>query len=211
MRDCDDKRNQSEKELSMITPKSFWQFLALAIFGLLIVLIFGFIILAAFADKLTISRFLFIDLLDSRRNSAGDELTGEVTAILFGASIIPIGIGLILRMMNKYVTVGEIGKGILRQINTFHQFFLVPFHTYLSILALGVGILHLTISSCVTNPLPEIGLFLAGILVGTGLLYKWKTVPTAFRKYIYKFHASLIVSGLLSVILLTGHAVMDVD
>ena len=87
----------------------------------------------------------------------------------------------------------------------------MPFHTYLSILALGFGILHLTLSSCVANVLPEMGLILSGILVAAGLLFKWKAIPTKIRKTLYQFHASLIVSGVLLVILYTGHAVMDLD
>ena len=85
------------------------------------------------------------------------------------------------------------------------------FHTYLSILALGLGILHLNLSYCAANPFPELGLILSGILVATGLFFKWKAVPAALRKVLYQFHASLIVSGVLLVILYTGHAVMDSD
>jgi hypothetical protein len=195
----------------MITPKAFWIFFALAFIGLLIVLIVGIILLTIFVDELTESRAIVSDLVGSWRNNSGDEFTGEATALLFVASIIPIGFDLISRMIIRYFSVGEMVKGIIRRINNGQRKYLVPFHTYLSILALGVGILHLRLSSCITNPLPEIGLILAGTLVGTGLLSTWKSVPTTFRKYLYQFHASLIVSGILFVILITGHAVMDLD
>ena len=81
----------------------------------------------------------------------------------------------------------------------------------MSVLALGLGIVHLTLSSCVANPLPQLGLILSGVLVASGLLFKWKAVPNTVRKALYQFHASLIVSGILVVVLITGHAVMDFD
>lgn len=87
----------------------------------------------------------------------------------------------------------------------------MPFHTYLSIIALGFGILHLVLSSCRVNPLPEWGLVLSGILVVTGLLFKWNSLPKNIRKVLYQFHATLIVSGLLFMIIFAGHMIMDAD
>jgi len=48
-------------------------------------------------------------------------------------------------------------------------------------------------------------------LVTTGILFKWKVVPAFLRKALYKFHASLMVTGVLLVILYIGHAVMGSD
>ena len=106
---------------------------------------------------------------------------------------------------------GDTVKRFIRRANIIQRHYLMPLHTYLSILALGLGILHLTLSSCIANLLPELGLILMGVLVITGLLFKWKAVSKTFRKALYQFHASLIVSGVLLVILYTGHAVMDLD
>jgi hypothetical protein len=195
----------------MITQKQFWILLALAFIGLLIVFMVGIIFLSVFIYKPAESLLQISDLIKTRQNNTGDEFTGEATALLFGISIIPIVVDLITRKIFRYASGGEILKGIIQRINIGQRKYLIPFHTYLSILALGLGILHLGFSSCIENPLPEMGLLLAGTLVGTGLLSKWRIVPTVFRKYLYQFHASLIVSGLMFVILLTGHAVMDYE
>jgi hypothetical protein len=111
----------------------------------------------------------------------------------------------------RFVPIGGIAKNFLLNINNVQKKCLMPLHTYLSIAALGLGILHLTLSSCIANPFPELGLILTGILVTTGLLFKCRAVPVILRKALYKFHASLIVSGVLLAILFTGHAVMDSD
>jgi hypothetical protein len=143
--------------------------------------------------------------------STGNEFTGTATALLFGAASIPVGIDLISRAIIRYGPFGERVKGFFRRINNLQKKYLMPFHTYLSILALGLGLLHLALSSCVTNPLPELGLILSGIFVATGFLCKWKTIPPTFRKILYQLHTSLIVSGVLLVLLYAGHAVMDMD
>ncbi len=150
-------------------------------------------------------------LPETWQNSSGNEFTGEATALFFAVSIVPVGIDLISRAIIRHVPLGDKVKGYIRGFNNMQRKRLMPFHTYLSILALGMGILHLTLSSCVSNPFPELGLILSGILVVTGLLFKWKAVPSKIRKSLYQFHASLIVSGILLVILYTGHAVMDMD
>jgi hypothetical protein len=86
----------------------------------------------------------------------------------------------------------------------------MPFHMYGSILAMGAGVVHLIASDC-ENPLPELGLLLCGILVVTGVLCRWKAIKASFRKVLYQFHVSLMVSGVLLAILLVGHAGMSSD
>jgi hypothetical protein len=143
--------------------------------------------------------------------STGDEFTGEATAWLFGASMIPVGLDLIFRFLLRLGFLGEASQGFIKRINCTQKKYLMPLHTYLSILALGFGILHLTRSSCALNPLPEIGLYVSGALVVTGLLIKWKVVPKSIFIVLYKLHTSLIVSGVLLVILVAGHSVMGLD
>jgi hypothetical protein len=145
------------------------------------------------------------------QESTGNEFTGEATALLFGASTIPVGIDLISKTVTRYAPIGEAAKGLIRRVNLVQRKTLMPLHTWLSILALSLGILHLTLSSCIANPLPELGLILSGGLVASGLLFKCKAVPASIRKTLYQFHASLIVSGILLAILFSGHAVMSSD
>jgi hypothetical protein len=202
----------------MITNKISWSILGLAFIGLTIISLAGFVLLAVLVDELAESglaapNFMqtYFSFREALQNNTGNEFTGEATGWLFGASGVPVGVDLISRTVIRYVPFGETVKGFIRRINNLQRKYLMPLHTWLSILALGFGILHLTLSSCAANPLPELGLILSGILVATGLLFKWKTVPTTFRKALYQFHTSLIVLGVLLVILVTGHAVMDLD
>jgi hypothetical protein len=202
----------------MTTNKNPWSNLGLAFTGLMIISLAGFALLAVLANELAESGWTgpnFMQAYNSYRGalqaSSGNEFTGEATGWLFGMSGVPVLIDLISRTVLRYAPMGETSKSFIRRINTVQKKYLLPLHTWLSLLALGLGILHLALSSCVANPLPELGLILSGILVTTGLLYKWKAVPASIRKALYQFHASLIVSGVLLAILFTGHAVMSSD
>ena len=134
-----------------------------------------------------------------------------VTGASAGIASAPVASDLILRSAIRYAPLSETMKVFLRRVNKLQRKYLMPLHTYLSILALGLGILHLSLSSCIANPFPEWGLILSGILIGTGLLFKWNTLPKILRKSLYQFHTSLIVSGTLLSILLFGHAIMEID
>jgi hypothetical protein len=128
---------------------------------------------------------------------------------MFGLASFPVAIDLISRPLVRNTSISEKLKGFIRQANNKQRKYLMRFHTYLSILALSLGLIHLILSTCKGNPLPEWGLMLSGILVGTGLLFKWRSIPSKFRKFLYQFHSSLVVSGVLLTILLLGHIVMD--
>ena len=202
----------------MTTNKTSGSVLGLAFIGVMIISLVGLASLAILVDELIESGWAIPNFMqtyyayrETWQDSTGNEFSGEATALLFGASMIPVGLHLISRTIVRYAPFGDTVKKFIRRINNVNRKHLMPFHTYLSILALGLGILHLTLSSCIANPLPELGLILSGVLVATGLLFKWKAVPIKFRKALYQFHASLIVSGVLLVILYTGHAVMDLD
>jgi hypothetical protein len=202
----------------MTTNKNPWSNLGSAFAGLMIISLAGFAFLAFLTTELVESgRSLpkFMQAYSSYRGalqaSSGNEFTGEATGWLFGMASVPVLVDLFSRTVLRYAQVGETGKSYVRRMNTAQKKYLMPLHTWLSIPALGLGLLHLTLSSCAANPLPELGLILSGILVATGLFFKWKLLPGSLRKRLYQFHASLIVSGVLLAILLTGHAVMSSD
>jgi hypothetical protein len=202
----------------MLINKTSRILLVAAIIGLMIISIAGIASLAVLTHEreeigwaVPNSVQAYIDYGQKWQDSFGNEFTGEATAWLFIVSAVPVGIDLISRNVIRYAPLREGLKRYIRRINNFQRRYLMPFHTYLTILALGFGILHFTLSSCIANPLPELALILSGILVASGLLCKWKAIPATFRKALYQFHASLIVSGVLLVVLSTGHAVMGSD
>ena len=202
----------------MTTSKNSLSVLSSAFIGMMMILFTGGALLFVIVDELDESGWAVFNLIQSYssfrqalQTNTGNEFTGEATAWLFGASGIPVVVDLMARAVTRYIPIGGTAKSIIRRINTFQKKYLMPLHTYLSILAFGLGLLHLVLSSCIANPFPELGLILTGILIISGLLIKWKAVPPLFYKAFYKFHASLMVTGVLLAILVAGHAVMDSD
>ena len=202
----------------MADNKTSSSILGVVFTGGMIVSLVGLALLAIIVTELVMSGWAvqnfmqtYFSFRGALQNNTGNEFSGEATAWLFGLSAFPVGFDLISRAAIRYFPVGGTLKSILRHINNLQRKYLMPFHTYLSIVALGLGILHLVLSSCIANPFPELGLFITGILVITGLLFKWKAVPSTLRKTLYKFHASLMLSGVLLAVLVIGHAVMGTD
>jgi hypothetical protein len=149
--------------------------------------------------------------IQAAQENEGNELTGQATGWLFGIACVPVVFCLSTGFINRQTFIPSRLKGSLRWFTRTNKKYLMPFHTYLSILAMILGVVHLIFSSC-PNPLPEWGLFIAGILVTTGLLIKLRFAAKLFPKaikYLYKFHASLVVSGILALILIAGHTLMD--
>jgi hypothetical protein len=202
----------------MTTSKKSPPVLGSAFIGVMLISLAGIALLIVIAYELaqsgqTVPNFIhtYFSFREALQNNTGNEFTGEATAWLFGVSSVPVGVDLLSRTVIRYIPIGGTAKSFIQYVNNLQRKYLMPLHTYLSIAALGLGILHLTLSSCIANPFPELGLILTGILITSGLLFKWRAVPTFLRKALYKFHASLMVSGVLLVILFMGHAVMDFD
>jgi hypothetical protein len=141
----------------------------------------------------------------------GDEFTGQFSGWLFGIGSLPVILCLVARFVGRRVSQRSGLKNVLAWFNRLNNKLFMPFHTYLSLLAFGLALLHFLSSSC-PNPFPEWGLLIAGILVISGLLIKLRIASKVFPKsvkFIYRFHASLLVSGILVAVLLAGHTLMD--
>ena len=202
----------------MTTNKFPWSILGWTFGGLIIIALLGLTAIVVLTDEISEKGWALPDVAQSYfhfrstwQESAGNEFTGEATAWMFCLASVPVAIDLISRSLIRYTPVSEKVKGGIRRVNNKQRKYLMPFHTYLSILALGFGFLHLSLSSCIANPFPEWGLILSGILVGTGLLFKWNAMPKKFRKFLYQFHSSLVISGILLTILMVGHFILRVD
>jgi hypothetical protein len=186
--------------------------------GLIIFALLGIALFAVVIHEVNSERTVFVNnplqgftFLNKWQENTGNEFSGEAAAWVFGAACLPVAIELVLRAVVRYMHVVEKRKEFIRQLIIKLRKYLMPFHTYLSIFALAFGLLHLRLSSCVANPFPEWGLLLSGILVGTGLLAKWKVIPAKYQRLLYRFHASLIVTALLFTILFVGHMIMSID
>jgi hypothetical protein len=141
----------------------------------------------------------------------GNEFTGQASGWLFGIACLPVVFSRTAGLISRRVSLGPRLKGLLEWFTRVNKKYLMPFHTYLSILALVVATVHLLFSSC-PNPLPELGLIGAGMLVATGLIIKLRIAPKfspKLVKWVYRFHVSLVISGILVSVLLAGHVLMD--
>jgi hypothetical protein len=146
------------------------------------------------------------------RTGEENEFTGQTSGWLFGIACVPVVFCLVSRQINRRISLRPRLKSALEWFARVNNKYVMPFHTYLSVLALVLAIVHLIFSSCPLNPLPEWGLIGAGILVATGLIIKLRIASKPFPKLIkriYQFHASLVVSGVLVSLLLAGHVLMD--
>ncbi len=162
-----------------------------------------------FKDLVPLSRSSFP--FNGGEVNIGNEFTGQISGWLFGIACLPVVLHLTARFLCRRVALGPRLKGAIERIARVNKKFFMPFHTYLSILAFSVATVHLLFSSC-PNPLPELGLIIAGILVVTGLIIKLRLTRKIFPKsvkWVYQFHASLVVSGILVSVLLAGHILMD--
>jgi hypothetical protein len=185
-------------------------FLMAAGFGLLVLLLEE-----ASEDNKFISRLAshipFSFSVRGGEENEGNSFTGQASGWVFGISCVPVIFSLTARLIGRRVSLGSRLKGALGWINRVNKKYFMPFHTYLSILALGLAIVHFLISTC-PNPFPEWGLLIAGILVITGLIIKLRIaakVSPKLVKRIYQFHTSLVVTGILVAVLLAGHTLMD--
>ncbi len=157
------------------------------------------------------SQLPFSFLGRGNQENEGNEFTGQTSGWFFGIACLPVVFNLTARLVSRRVSLRPRLKGLLESYTRMNKKYFMPLHTYLSILALVVATVHLRISSC-PNPLPEWGLIIAGILVATGLIIKLRIaskVSPKLLKGIYRFHVSLVVSGILISVLLAGHVLMD--
>ena len=126
----------------MSTNRTSRSILGLAFIGLVIVSFVGIAVLAVLVDELAESGWAVPNFMqaysayrETWQDSTGSEFTGEATALLFGASSVPVGIDLISRTIIRHVPLGNRVKGSIRRTNSAQRKYLMPLHTYLSILA----------------------------------------------------------------------------
>ena len=188
--------------------------------GLLILMAAGMGLLVLYLDEanevrkdiaMFISRLPFSIPVRGGLENEGNEVTGQTSGWFFGIASLPVVLCLTTRYINRRISLPPHWKRLLEWFTGVNKRYFMPFHTYLSIFALAVATVHLIFSSC-PNPLPEMGLIIAGILIATGLAIKLRITAKIYPKFVkrlYQFHASLVVSGILVTVLISGHILMD--
>jgi hypothetical protein len=73
----------------------------------------------------------------------------------------------------------------------------------------AMAVTHFTLSTCRSSPLPEWGLGGAAMLVLIGSAIRFKLSPKSLRKAVYRIHTSPLSIGLVLLVLLIGHSIVD--
>jgi hypothetical protein len=143
------------------------------------------------------------------RGDKGNELTGESTAWIFAAANLPALLSLLVRGLIRNTGLAGNVKDRLKRFNQAQKRYLMPFHYLLNPLALLLAFIHFSLSHCRSSSLPEWGLAVMASLALIGMLIKFKVTPRGIRKTVYQIHTNPLPVGLLVIILLIGHSMVD--
>jgi membrane protein YdbS with pleckstrin-like domain len=100
-------------------------------------------------------------------------------------------------------------KERIRRLNQIQKKGLMRFHYWLNPLGLLLAAIHFSLSTCRSSSLPEWGLGGAVALVLIGSVIRFKLSPKSLRKAVYRIHTSPLSIGLVLIVLLIGHSIVD--
>jgi hypothetical protein len=144
-----------------------------------------------------------------KREDKGNEFTGLTAAWIFAAANLTAGLSLISRGLTSRPQLSSKTKARIRSLNQIQKKGLMRFHYWLNPLALLLAVIHFSLSTCRSSPLPEWGLGGAAALVLIGSVIRFKLSPKPFRKAVYRIHTSPVSLGLVLLVLLIGHSIVD--
>jgi hypothetical protein len=142
------------------------------------------------------------------KSDKGNEFTGEVTAWIFAVANLPVLLSLLVRAIYNAAMARNL-KDRLKRFNQAQKKYFMPFHYFLNPLALLIAFIHFSLSHCRSSSLPEWGVAVMASLVLTGMLVKFKVSPRSIRRSVYKIHTNPLSIGLLVIILMVGHSIVD--
>jgi len=82
-------------------------------------------------------------------------------------------------------------------------------HYYLNPVVGLVALWHWLTSCCRSTALPEWGLLILIIMIGMGIIMKWKLFPKPFQKSIYQIHTQPAIFIAMILALTIGHGVVN--
>jgi hypothetical protein len=145
---------------------------------------------------------------DHNRGDKGNEFTGQFAAWIFAAANLSVAFSLILKGIMRLPNLSTTTKDRIKFVNKSQKKRLMRLHYFLNPVAVMLGLLHFSLSSCRSSPFPEWGLAAASALALIGMLIKFNVLPR-IRKSVYKIHTSPVPFGLIFVVLLIGHSLID--
>jgi hypothetical protein len=144
-----------------------------------------------------------------KRGDKGNEFTGQSAAWIFAAANLTVGLSLLSRGLTTRPQLSSRTKERIRKLNQIQKKGLMRFHYWLNPLGLLLAVIHFSLSTCRSSPFPEWGLVGAATLVLIGSVIRFKLSPKRFRKTVYRIHTSPLSVGLVLIVLLIGHSIVD--
>ncbi len=148
-------------------------------------------------------------LFPGRKADEGNETTGQITAWSLAAANLTVALSLLVRGIKRFAPLSPDLKGSLVKFNSVQKKYLMWFHYTLNPLILGLALIHFSLSRCRSTALPEWGLLTMGVIVGLGIVLKFKLCPKSLLRSIYKVHTQPAVFAALISMLVIGHLIVD--
>lgn len=143
------------------------------------------------------------------RGDKGNEFTGQCAAWIFAAANLSVSLSLIFKGVIRFASLARETKDKITFFNKLQKKYLMRFHYVLNPLAVVLALLHFSLSCCRSTSFPEWGLTGASTLALIGLIIKFRGSPPRIRKFVYRIHTSPVPFGLILVLLLAGHGIID--
>ncbi len=142
-------------------------------------------------------------------DNEGNETAGQIAAWLLVGANLTIAMSILLRWINNFTPLGPQLKNSLSSFNGFQKKHLMLIHYFLNPVILGIVMWHWLTSRCKSSALPEMGLAMMVVLMGLGIVLKFKLCPVNLRKKVYQIHTHPLFFLSMVLALVVGHTIVD--
>jgi hypothetical protein len=144
-----------------------------------------------------------------KKEDEGNEASGQVAAWLLVSANLPVVLSILTKGVTRFLSLSSEKKTSLKKFNQFQKQCLMRFHYLLNLLALCAAFFHFLLSSCRSSSLQEWGLILILIMVGLGLVLKFKVAPSWMRRMVHRLHTTPAAISVMILLLVVGHLSAD--
>jgi hypothetical protein len=143
------------------------------------------------------------------KGNEGNETAGQIAAWLLVGANLTIAMSILIRWANNFAPLGPKLKSSLSSFNGSQKKHLMLIHYYLNPVILGIVLWHWLTSRCKSSALLELGLVMMVVLMGLGIILKFKLCPVNLRKNVYQIHTHPLFFLSMVLALVVGHTIMD--
>jgi hypothetical protein len=143
------------------------------------------------------------------KDNEGNETAGQIAAWLLVGANLTIAMSILFRWVNNFTPLGLKLKSSLSSFNRSQKKHLMFLHYYLNPVILGIVLWHWLTSRCNSSALPEMGLVVMMVLMGLGIVLKFRLCPMNLRKKVYQIHTHPIFFLSMVLALVVGHTIVD--